>query len=678
MNARGQTAWIWLVLAAPALLACSGEDEGPGGGGSGIGAAASAGAAGSGSLAIGGRAGTGGASGGAGVGGAAGTAGSGGGGEAGAGQGGQEPGGQAGQEQGGQAGQEQGGQAGAGQGGGGPAGAAGSGGAGGAQPECVTEATCPLSPTCRVPTCLAGACGTAPAGKLTPCAVAQPTAFSGVCDGEGTCVECLSDTDCPVGAVCDVDACKPRPRIASSVPASGTVTQQPRGPFTLVFDRPLAATSLAAQSVDGPCTGSVQLSFDDFVSCVGVDSTIAPGSASITLSPHRAIYSRTEYRARLTAQAKDLAGVGARDDLAVTFRSAGDPTFCDGGVVISAIVLGGTSAATGTTMKSDLVVLKNRSSFPVSLNGRSIQLGQGNPSGTSPWEHINLPSNRIIPAFGYFLVETDARGTPGAGLPVGKVPDYSHPKTASTFYNIARDVARVALMEDAGDPLEKCPVTGKLDFVGFGDVSSCGEGPTPFIGSSVPPAGGAYLRDDDGCTDTDHNGDDFTFSSGANGAAGAIRDSSDSGAACMCGALDDATAALFLACKITSAPTLQGEQFLPLSTPITAEISVVGRTDTGSPPAVIVQGGFGPVDVNPEAQPGWVWRPATSAGPSAANTAPFSAPLACPDKAGTYRYGFRASLDGARWQYCDVDGASGTEAFRVESMGTLVCKPQEL
>ncbi len=69
-------------------------------------------------------------------------------------------------------------------------------------PECTVGTDCPGADTeCQVRTCTAGICGTQNLVAGTGCS-------SGLCDGNGQCVECLTGADCASG-VCENNACTP-------------------------------------------------------------------------------------------------------------------------------------------------------------------------------------------------------------------------------------------------------------------------------------------------------------------------------------------------------------------------------------------------------------------------------------------------------------------------------------
>jgi hypothetical protein len=83
--------------------------------------------------------------------------------------------------------------------GGGGTGATGGGGdgGGGAPPECTMPSECPNAPECQTATCNNEMCGVENVASGMTCT-------TGVCDGNGACVECLKDGDCTAPDTCDV------------------------------------------------------------------------------------------------------------------------------------------------------------------------------------------------------------------------------------------------------------------------------------------------------------------------------------------------------------------------------------------------------------------------------------------------------------------------------------------
>lgn len=73
---------------------------------------------------------------------------------------------------------------------------------------CVEDTDCPITPAdsvCAVPECVLGVCGRSNLPASTPC-VGEP----GVCDGSGTCVECILAADCASAVdMCVDNFCQP-------------------------------------------------------------------------------------------------------------------------------------------------------------------------------------------------------------------------------------------------------------------------------------------------------------------------------------------------------------------------------------------------------------------------------------------------------------------------------------
>lgn len=72
-------------------------------------------------------------------------------------------------------------------------------------PECVADEECPAPPSmCLAPACDGGACGVQASPPGTPC----DEEGGSKCDGEGSCVECLADDECPT-KLCQLGVCAP-------------------------------------------------------------------------------------------------------------------------------------------------------------------------------------------------------------------------------------------------------------------------------------------------------------------------------------------------------------------------------------------------------------------------------------------------------------------------------------
>ena len=161
-----------------------------------------------------------------------------------------------------------------------------------------------------------------------------------------------------------------------------------------------------------------------------------------------------------------------------------------GSVIISQVYGGGGN--TGATLKNDYIELINHSSAPVNLNGWSVQaLISGN------WLVTPLP-NLILQPGQYFLVQ-ESQGAGGTdNLPT--------PDAVGTI-TVGSTAGVVALRSSATPFTGSCPNgAGLMDFVGYGDATTCHEGanPAPQLTNTT-----AALRKEDGCFDTHDNGNDF-------------------------------------------------------------------------------------------------------------------------------------------------------------------------
>jgi hypothetical protein len=175
------------------------------------------------------------------------------------------------------------------------------------------------------------------------------------CDGTGVCVECTVGTDCPslictnfvcVAASCedgvqngletDVDcggglcpACAPTatcsvpadcqsgvctagvcgsPAVVSTTPADGASGVAVSSTVGVEFTAAMSAATLVAQTAPGACTGTVQVSADDFATCIGFTSatpSLSAGDTIATLTPATALAYGALYRVRVTTGAQD-------------------------------------------------------------------------------------------------------------------------------------------------------------------------------------------------------------------------------------------------------------------------------------------------------------------------------------------------------------------------------------
>ncbi len=169
------------------------------------------------------------------------------------------------------------------------------------------------------------------------------------------------------------------------------------------------------------------------------------------------------------------------------------------GVVISQVYGGGGNS--GATLLNDFVELFNLGSNPVSLEGMSIQYASA--TGTS-WQVTTLSG--ILNPGQYYLVQ-EAAGTCSAG---GCVP-LPTPDASGTI-PMAAGAGKVALVSATDTLTGSCPISGVVDFVGFGTTANCFEG-TGY--APAPSSTRADFRANYGCKDTDNNSVDFAIAAPA-------------------------------------------------------------------------------------------------------------------------------------------------------------------
>jgi hypothetical protein len=558
--------------------------------------------------------------------------------------------------------------------------------------QCFVAADCGTDTACKTFTCNAGVCGStnAAAGAF----VANPTpgdCRSNQCDGSGNVtVNAVDDTDVPAddGSQCTLDvcsggspshppsplgtpctqgggatcsgagACVLRPALSASSPTGASVVTPTE--VSLTFNVAMDPVSLVAQTAPGACTGSIQLSADDFVTCAAFASatpTMSAGNTVASLSPAPALLVNRTYKLRTTTAATSAAGV----PLAATATTVGFSTGITPsrfGVVLHELY----SGAAFALVDHDYVVLHNLGLSTVDLTGWSLQVAQ--PLDTV-WSGNALGG--AIPPGGYFLVQMGLTAGSGAPLPT---PD------ASGAVKIHMSSGKVALVSTTTALSGACPTGPEIvDFLGYG-TANCWSSP----GTGPAPQSFYYdwlHRPGTGCLDSGNDATDFVVETGP------ADPKSSAAAPLVCSPLEPRRTlnesgvqgeADFCVLLDPAAVTIQAGTPMPLATGRIFEPSV---TEAAGPSALVTaQLGFGPEGANPEVEPGWTWVPATFAGQVGSDDE-YQASFAAPAP-GTYRYGYRFSLDGGNsWTYCDLDGAGSNSGltFDLDRLGILTVTP---
>ncbi len=564
----------------------------------------------------------------------------------------------------------------------------------GACVSCLAAADCPPPGNeCQVAACASGACGAASAPAGTVAATQQPgDCRQAQCDGNGGLVQVPQDADLPDdGNPCTQDACSggvpsftalpagtscgdgvcdglgtclPRPTVVAISPADGA-SAAGGGVVAVTFNAAMAPASLTGQVAFGPCAGSIQLSGDGFASCVpfaAAAPAMSGGNTVATLTPAPQLLLNRAYQLRVTAAATSAAGVPAGASVTQPAGFLVTPPATSGAQVVISQVYGGGGGGT-STYQFDFVELHNRGTTAASLAGLSLQYASATGS---TWNTLALTGS-IAPG-GFFLVQLGAPGS-GLGLPA---PDQTWASTS-----MSSTAGKIALLGTTTPTStgQACPTPGAtLDFVGYG-TSNCAE----LVAAPATSTTLALLRRGGGCADTDDNSRDLDLvtpaprSSASPGFACGVPVANETGLpaeADYCVAYVAAPLSLMAG---STSPTLYGRVY------------EAGLTGLGAAPAgVRGQVGYGPATVNPE-YGGWTWSDATWARSVGGQDDEFQAGFIAP-AAGTWRYGWRFSVDGgASWTYCDADatGASGDAGaganpgltFDLQHLGVLTVTP---
>ncbi|MDP1826435.1 MAG: Ig-like domain-containing protein [Archangium sp.] len=472
-----------------------------------------------------------------------------------------------------------------------------------------------------------------------------------------------SQLDATLGAITGsttVTVVAPPPVVLSTVPLAAAIGVNSLAPVSFTFDRPMNPVTLTVQSSSGSCSGSLQVSRNDFASCIGLNAPVMSGGNTVaTLTPVPALAYGSTYKLRATTSAVSSFGtpMAATFTLATEFTTAVDGR-CATGLVISQVYAGGGNS--GAQYTNDFIELHNPTSAAIDLTGFGIQFVSATGAGT--WAVQALPAVSI-PAGGYFLIQEAA----GAGTPAPlPTPDYVG---APTPFAIGASSGKVALTNNTTALSGACPVSAAIvDLVGFGTTANCFEGAAP---APAPSNTTSVQRKKSGCTDENSNALDYAVAAPLPRGTLALTPP----LVCACSANETGTAGELDFCNLQHPPSTT-------TAAATLTENIFGRVfeDTVTQPAganamVRAEVGYGPVTANPQNQAGWQWFPA-SFNTQIGNDDEYQRQLTAP-VGGTYRYTTRFSLDGVYWTYCDLNGAGGNAGldFDPAQLGVLTVTP---
>lgn len=106
-------------------------------------------------------------------------------------------------------------------------------------------------------------------------------------------------------------------------PSNGAANVAVDTTFIITSDDPLDTTSITYNGSAGACTGSLQISKDNFTNCIGITSAVASDlNRTITVTGSADIDHGSEYKIKVTTSVDNLLGVSLASDVTNTFDTA--------------------------------------------------------------------------------------------------------------------------------------------------------------------------------------------------------------------------------------------------------------------------------------------------------------------------------------------------------------------
>lgn len=503
-------------------------------------------------------------------------------------------------------------------------------------------------------TCSSGACvGSNP----VVCAPLDQCHVAGVCNGStGLCSNpnAPNGTPCLVGSTpgtCVSGSCQLPPQVTGVTPVDGATLVQTTTSIVVSFSTAMNPATLTVKSTldDGACAGAIQVSTDDFATCVRLGTPVMSGGNSVaTITPSPALSYGSTFKVRVTTAAQSSGGSA----LASPFTQANgwttrvDLTPIDNSVVISQIYASG--GEVGAMWANDFVELHNRGTTTVNLAPWAIHFASG--TGAS-WQKVNIGGS-IAPG-AYALVALGGPGVEGLPLPPAQASDAA--------VDLDPFGGKVVLTSTGANVSGICPSGASVvDLVGYGFGTNCSEtapAPQAFTGLSR-----TFL----GYTDTGNNSTDFIpFPPIPRNASSTPQQF----------VLNETNSALEADYCVVQFPATLSAQAGTSAGPVYCQVYEAGQTEAaGAAGTFTVQVGYGPITANPESQTGWTWVNApfnVQAGNNDEYAASFTAPAA-----GSYRYACRV-VSANTFTYCDVNGAGSNPglSFETPRQGVLTSTP---
>jgi Bacterial Ig-like domain len=116
------------------------------------------------------------------------------------------------------------------------------------------------------------------------------------------------------------------PTVSSISPAADTTRISIDTNIVVTFNIPVVPSSVSIGSDPEICEGSIQLSDDDFLSCLAFSDEIVSSNndRTFTLQPSADLTHFTSYKIRVTSDVQGLNGLVLQDEFSTTFRAIGN------------------------------------------------------------------------------------------------------------------------------------------------------------------------------------------------------------------------------------------------------------------------------------------------------------------------------------------------------------------
>ncbi|MCB1201454.1 MAG: Ig-like domain-containing protein [Leptospiraceae bacterium] len=301
------------------------------------------------------------------------------------------------------------------------------------------------------------------------------------------------------------------PTISSTTPANSATGVSTGTTIAVTFSEAMSTGTVTAQTSAGTCSGSVQVSLDNFANCIAM-SAAAPsftsGDTIATFTPASALTVSTTYKIRVTTSVQDVSS----NALASQFETATGFTTGTGGTVsISTLnkanhhlLINEINYDTSPNVDAsdEFIEIYNTSSSTINLNGGSIWY---RTTGGTFSKKVDLP-NVDLPAGGYFVAINDNTA--------GNILAANLTACSSSFnagnMGLSNTGATIYLVKDANQPTEPglsdSDVLDQVAYEGGGDAEDTADS----------GATDQAISRNSSHSDSDHNQNDFS-PNGANG-----------------------------------------------------------------------------------------------------------------------------------------------------------------